>query len=370
MNHIDEFTIQQFRGLRDLKLEELSQINLLVGGNNSGKTSVLEALSIFANPLNWRTWWEAAYGREISNLNPLLGPNLIEMLTWLFPKGQNTTGANSIEVSFSGSGKISQQRVSARYEKFTVIAQGWKRARPDGTVEADFDAEGVNIYVSTHVIPELNASRPSVFNKTFAFAEFRTFPSKIEEEIPSLPTQTVNPFSYILWGIPQEQWSDVIKAGMKRETIELLQFFDPGIEEIDLIAERGNQSVLSVRHSKLGLAPLNTFGSGLRRVFTLATAIPRVKNGLLLIDELENAIHTKALKKTVNWLIQSCKQNNVQLFATTHSLEAVDTVIDVTRDMADLTFYRLEQDKGQTTCVRFDKEMITQLREELGAEVR
>ena len=40
MKHIDEFTIQAFRGLRDVKLEGLGQINLLVGENNSGKTSV------------------------------------------------------------------------------------------------------------------------------------------------------------------------------------------------------------------------------------------------------------------------------------------------------------------------------------------
>lgn len=55
MNHIDEFEIGQFRGLRNLKIEGLSQINLLVGSSNSGKTSVLEAMSIFCDPLNWRT---------------------------------------------------------------------------------------------------------------------------------------------------------------------------------------------------------------------------------------------------------------------------------------------------------------------------
>ena len=56
MRHIDEFTIHHFRGMREAKFETLGQINLLIGGNNSGKTSVLEALSVFCDPLNPREW--------------------------------------------------------------------------------------------------------------------------------------------------------------------------------------------------------------------------------------------------------------------------------------------------------------------------
>jgi len=40
MKHIDELRIDKFRGLRDLKIEGLGQVNLFVGNNDSGKTSV------------------------------------------------------------------------------------------------------------------------------------------------------------------------------------------------------------------------------------------------------------------------------------------------------------------------------------------
>ena len=109
---------------------------------------------------------------------------------------------------------------------------------------------------------------------------------------------------------------------------------------------------------------------GLRRVFTLATSIPRVRGGLLLVDELKTAIHTRALEKTFDWLVNACISNNVQLIATTHSLEALDAVLEVSREKADLVVYRLQQEHEQTTATRFDKEIILRLREELGIEVR
>jgi AAA15 family ATPase/GTPase len=165
-------------------------------------------------------------------------------------------------------------------------------------------------------------------------------------------------------------WSEVVEADLKSETIKLLQFFDPAIEDVDIILPSESRQLLSIKHKKLGRAPLATFGDGLRRVFTLATAIPRVKDGALLIDEIETAIHTKALEKTFGWLINACVSNNVQLFATTHSLEALDAILNASRDRADLVVYRLQQEGEQTTATRFDKETALQLREELGMELR
>jgi AAA15 family ATPase/GTPase len=55
MKSLDSVIIHQFRGIRDLELKDLGRVNLLVGINNSGKTSVLEALQIYSNPLDIKT---------------------------------------------------------------------------------------------------------------------------------------------------------------------------------------------------------------------------------------------------------------------------------------------------------------------------
>ncbi len=95
-----------------------------------------------------------------------------------------------------------------------------------------------------------------------------------------------------------------------------------------------------------------------------------MKGGILLIDELESTIHTEALQNSFKWLVKWCIEMNVQLFATTHSLEAVDALLGVTESDSDLVLYRLEPKESQTRVVRHDGHRLRRLREEQGQEVR
>lgn len=390
MQHIDDFIIHRFRGLRDLKIEKLGQINLFVGNNNSGKTSVLEALSIYCDPLNWRKWYEVGFVREVPN-SPLQSI-LIDQLIWLFPQKGNAKDKDkelfeSSEILLTASGSFPIGKVTAAQERVSRMARtpSWNIKLGEEGLQIDDDVmqyreeeiEGLKIHVSAFENGKQisTTQAENVVAETLAFYENRDTPpvrlsKRPIQEIPTLPTQFVNPFSHRSSALLPSLWSEVVEADLKTETVDLLRFFDPGIQEVDIILPTARRQDISVKHAKLGRAPLSTFGDGLRRVFTLATTIPRVKGGLLLVDELETAIHTRALEKTFDWLIKACIHNNVQLFATTHSLEALDAVIEVARDSADLVVYRLQQDKEQTNANRFDKDMIIRLREELGQEVR
>ena len=46
------FHVQNFRGFKDLELNDLARINLIAGENNIGKTSLLEALFLFSGAHN------------------------------------------------------------------------------------------------------------------------------------------------------------------------------------------------------------------------------------------------------------------------------------------------------------------------------
>jgi predicted ATP-dependent endonuclease of OLD family len=53
---LESFSIDGFRGLRKLELNDFGHVNIFLGGNNSGKTSVLEALSVVCNPFDLFAW--------------------------------------------------------------------------------------------------------------------------------------------------------------------------------------------------------------------------------------------------------------------------------------------------------------------------
>ena len=109
--NLENITIHQFRGLKELELKDLGQINLLVGVNNSGKTSVLEALSIYCNSLDLRSWLSTASQREDSSSTSRTLS--LDSLRWLFDKEKPQTGT----ILISGNGTFAIKKMRAIYEE-------------------------------------------------------------------------------------------------------------------------------------------------------------------------------------------------------------------------------------------------------------
>ncbi len=174
MNHIDEFVIGGFRGLQDLKIEGLSQINLLVGGTNTGKTSVLEALSIYCDPLNWRTWYNSAVARELIGG---FGGSLMQ--TWLFPQG-NDTSLSDHKIALSAVGKLPVREISARYTRFTEIMQNVAKVDNKlGTVEwNDVEVQVIGINISAFI-------NENLIEKDLNFSDNQFFRYENEQESPN-----------------------------------------------------------------------------------------------------------------------------------------------------------------------------------------
>ena len=83
-NHLQ---IRGYRGFEVVNLSQLGQVNIFVGNNNSGKTSLLEAISILCNPLDPFQWLEVSQRRLYLGRASVAGlrPNL-EAVKWMFPQ--------------------------------------------------------------------------------------------------------------------------------------------------------------------------------------------------------------------------------------------------------------------------------------------
>jgi AAA15 family ATPase/GTPase len=123
---------------------------------------------------------------------------------------------------------------------------------------------------------------------------------------------------------------------------------------------------LFVEYEGAGMVPIHTMGDGLRRALHLAIVLAEVEpGGVLLIDEIEVGMHTSVLSGVFDWIVKACQEIGIQLFATTHSLEAVDAMLEGT-EKQNLVLYRIREGRAR----RFDGEILHMSRMELGQEVR
>src|SRR6266849_7306838 len=63
---LNSLEIRGFRGFRQLQIERLGRVNLIVGKNNVGKSSLLEALQLYAHRGSPRLIWELLVARDES----------------------------------------------------------------------------------------------------------------------------------------------------------------------------------------------------------------------------------------------------------------------------------------------------------------
>lgn len=379
MNHLDHLTIHRFRGLRDLNLNSLGKINLFVGINNSGKTSVLEAISTYCRPLDPLEWLRAARRREIkSSRKPIL-----DAVEWLFPHYQDELTIEFFqgETSISGEGEFPIRKSSAIYQAFEGV---WQESNDEGypyeqdlihdslleldTPSFDLTKRGAEIELKVTDISRIFTEQE--LSRKFILWENERSITKQKRTSTMLPVETITPFSHRIELLEVEMLSEAILQGVKTEVINLLQIMDAGILDLEILSRSGIRPSLYIEHKNLGLAPLSVFGDGVRRLLFIALALIKVRGGVLLIDELETAIHTEALQSSFSWLVQLCLDLNIQLFATTHSLEVVDNLIAATTSIENLVLYRLEQKEYKTHAIRLDGNRLKRLREDVGQEVR
>ncbi|NES79067.1 MULTISPECIES: ATP/GTP-binding protein [Okeania] len=382
MRNIDNLTIHRFRGLRDLTLEDLGQINLLVGVNNSGKTSVLEAIYTYCNPLDPLEWINTAWRREIK----FSRKSKLESLKWLFPQNSDNNPDDFYqgETFVSGSGNFGVVESKATYEEFEGIWDTTENINEEYDQESLIDEIDIDnneircgadlklTFTPPEKIIELlkDENKDISISKKFKIWENQPLTTLNEYKSYWLLVDTVTPFSHRIEQLQIKLLTGATFQGFKEDVLELISIMDSEIIDLEILSPTGKTPRLYINHKTLGIAPLSAFGDGVRRLLFMALTIAKLKDGILLIDELETAIHTEALLPSFSWLVKWCRKMNVQLFATTHSLETVDAILAASESENDLVLYRLEQQNTQTQAVRLDQERLGRLREELGQEVR
>lgn len=359
MSKLDAIKIKNFRGINELDLQNLSNMNIFIGENNAGKTSILEAIQLVSNPFSKINLVKIARQRELR----LMGAytlSLGDSIKWLFTK--HGKGIEAINLNYSYAQQEEEIKIQYNEEKYFVIHS------QNGEIE-DFTPD-TETNVTTAI--EKRRSNEVIHSVKHEYNNMDTIKESLRDYIDYIlfNCQYISSVDHKLNSIQVTNLSKSIIDGKKAEILEALKLFDKEITEIELVKIKDEDAIYVV-HSKLGIVPLIVFGDGLRKALVIALKIIGARDGVVLIDEFETGIHTKLIPIFINWVATIAMKYNVQIFLTTHSLETVDGIINANiDDLNGLSFYRLSNKGHQIKAKYFDGLNMRNLRYDFGQDVR
>jgi hypothetical protein len=143
-----------------------------------------------------------------------------------------------------------------------------------------------------------------------------------------------------------------------RAIVEALRLFEPRLTDLQILV-----APEVALHGDVGngrLLPVSIMGDGVQRLGSILMAGIAASGGLLLIDEIENGIHHSVLKQVFEVIGHAARENDVQIFATTHSYECIQAAqaAFAGEHANDLRLHRLEVVKGGLNAITYPGDVL------------
>ncbi|CAN5213773.1 AAA family ATPase [soil metagenome] len=350
--------IQNYRNLRHLTIEKLGRVNLLVGKNNTGKTSVLEAATLLLHKANPQWLYrileirgEIGYGSYGSE-DEYLKINLSAISNLFYGRKGTFDPEEGIKIQqgltdFSDDADVLLLRFASFIEEIDETLGRVSR------IEINDDLDG-NSKIGLDIATTTGARIVSLDRRLGRSVAF----SGLKDNIQFIRTnEIVRDTNGLLW--------DKITLTPKQEfIIDSLGIIEPKIESLNFVAglkRDDRRPVIKIKGSLLPI-PLGSMGDGINRILTIILAMVNCENGYLLIDEFENGLHYSVQEKLWEVIFYLAERLDIQVFATTHSLDCVEafsTVLnDGKQDKKAAVMIRLENYEGNIEATVYDADEI------------
>ena len=329
--------IQNFRQFRDLKLEGLGQINLITGANDTGKTSLLEALFLLDGPLDPSRTVVVANFRGIDRLSPQSS----ELWGWLY-RDRDTT--HVIELS----GKDNEGRCSGF--KATVSRGSLIPAVRNG--DPGVPSRSIPYVTQTEPLPALTYNPLEAEEKRQVDLRWTSQGLALEPDLRPPGSQGFFlPDGHRAGKSEAVRFSRLEAIGRESEVVDALKIVEPRLRRLTVL-DLGEGSSLYADLGQVPIVPLSLLGEGFGKLLTILSAILLRETEIFLIDEIGNGFHYSILVSIWKAIIDTATQQSVQVFATTHSWECIEAAVKASEDhVAKLALFRLERHKNDIRVV-------------------
>lgn len=364
---LQRLTVENYRSLRNVSVERLGRLNLITGQNNVGKTSLLEAVRLWASRTDISALLEIIDARDESAM-PDRGLNVdrrdensLQGCLYLFsdyPSIDNI--CNPIKISSGECSLTVSIPAKESFSGFTPVEslEGLQTSRylelrtdnPEQTVRVGLPSY-YRARFSNHLTGRGNGNRSQAY--PFVFLS-----SKTMDSIGSYESAVL--------------WDNVSLTNKEEAVLQGLRIIEKDVLGVGFV-EGGERKgrIPVVRLSGVGRpVPLRGLGDGVIRLFEIMLALANAEDGFLLVDDFENGLHYSIQETAWRTVLELSQALNVQVFATTHSDDCVSAFQQVAEATGeDMAVIRLLKDDGMVRAETLDSEKLS-LRLDLGQEVR
>ena len=359
---LDSLEIKNFRAFKHLRIEKLGRVNLIVGKNNVGKSTVLEALTLYACRGEPYMIFATLQERHEIQGDAVRTKNFRRDTTDVQEK------ASSLGLLFHGRPNILNDSVEAIFigssnstANNLVLGMLW----PDDLKYIDTQtSDFVDVIERLHnSVLRLSVEVADQF--AYQFPLDQDYSSRIIRARPE-----VQKIHYVLVGADGLNltdlgafWDNIALTDFEDDVLISLQVIAPEVKAVSLIGskEPNGERIPMVRVDGANLpVPLRSLGEGMNRMLGIALALVNAKDGMLLIDEVDTGLHYSVLPDMWKLIFEVAHRLNVQVFATSHSWDCIQAFQEAAADNkeAEGVLVRLEQRKEGIGAVTFDEDEL------------
>lgn len=425
-NYISNLKIKSFKGLENAEFKDCKKLNILIGENNAGKTTVLEAVRCFCKPLDYMEYINILKRNPYANFlsfsllqqmfNQKSHSDLVEITAEIDEKTYPLKIKKNLEKTEE---KTSEEKLLELMEILCISKlkeYRWDKEAEENNkkfkiLKKDLydNILGFGLDIKNHVLKEkfyelakgvenstektleeIRELKKSYLGKTnvieklniqFSFLRKRNNlifterkrennqDEKYTEEF--LKIKYSNPLDYLLDNYSNEAIDTVIKNGDKNKITEILQMFEESVFDFNILSD--GQIIVNLKNKneeKISIE-ISNFGDGMKKALVLISKLISCENGILLIDELETGIHKDVMGKIFSYILKEAEKYNVQLFVATHSFEAIETLLKTcSESLEDISLYRLEHYQDNIYVKNFSGERAYDLVVKEGRDLR
>lgn len=325
--------VNRLRGIKSTDVTDLSQINVFFGKNNCGKTTLLEAIFLLTGQSNPTLPVRINNARgyiDLDNYNDVQVEfyNLETEIPIIIESEGEENRHLEISAVQSVSHAVDFSTAGSAHSELTDSYFGLKLKYAN-----DKSSE---IIIKDSI--ERNKARTRIDNRYQETWTARLISSRNPYEISDIT----------------DKLATIIANKQKEPIISVLRVLEPKLNDILVVGTK-----LMVDIGQTRYLPIQVMGDGILRILSIVVYIYENRDGIVLIDEVDNGLHYSVMPKLWEAILYAVRVSNVQLFVTTHNLDSIkglNKIISSNVDYYDLmSSYKLTKtSEDNIISIRYD----------------